>query len=198
MANSVDSVTDEMVNVAHVLADHRRLRRWFMALAALSPEQRNAAFTDMANKMKARRESPAVVAAISLLASTDVYVGVRRAVDELVSARRPQMIVRVRLRVLLFLLGGIVVVILFVCRERWGNQRNYVAVRLARSISADTRFTGVAVQLKDGSLVVWAPDSLPAPDRAALQKIVSEQPTSSDAKIEYYVPNLGAVPTPTP
>jgi hypothetical protein len=38
-----------MANVAQALANHRRLRRWFMTLDELSPEQRSAAFTEMAN-----------------------------------------------------------------------------------------------------------------------------------------------------
>jgi hypothetical protein len=84
----MNSVTNEIVNVTHVLAEDRRLRKWFLSLESLSAAERNEAFTEMAEKMTARKERPAAIAAVSALASTDIYSAVRSRVHELIEARR--------------------------------------------------------------------------------------------------------------
>ena len=88
MASSIDRVIDEIANIAHVLVEDARLRDWFLSLEHLSPSARNMAFGEMASRMTAARERPAMIAAVSALASRDIYAAVRDRVRELCEADR--------------------------------------------------------------------------------------------------------------
>jgi hypothetical protein len=101
----VNQITDEIVNVAHALAEDRRLRRWFMGLEALSPSARTVVFREMSERMAASGEPPAMVAAISALASSDIYAAVRQRARELDSSNRPTISVMIVALLVLALAG---------------------------------------------------------------------------------------------
>ena len=85
----MELITDEMVNVAHALAEDRQLRRWFMGLEALSPPARVMAFNAMSEQMRAAGETSAMISAVSALGSAAFYAAVRERALELNDASRP-------------------------------------------------------------------------------------------------------------
>jgi hypothetical protein len=105
-------------------------------------------------------------------------------------------------RIVLFSLLAIVLIVgIFVCRAWWQDQRaglcNYVATRLTQSISADARFTEVAVRHTRDSVVVLAPKDLRASDKSELQRIVTEQGKPLNIQVQYRA-RLETVSTPAP
>ncbi len=83
MVSPIDSVVDEIGNVAHVLAEDTRLREWFFGLEHLSPSARGTAFAEMASRMAAAGERPVMIATVLALASRDMYAAVRERIQEL-------------------------------------------------------------------------------------------------------------------
>jgi hypothetical protein len=63
--------------------------------------------------------------------------------------------------------------------------RSAVLTRLERSIAADSQFSGAAVRQKGDAIVVLAPDTLAAPNKAALEQLVSRQSKPLEVKILY-------------
>ena len=95
----------------------------------------------------------------------------------------------VRRRVLLCALVAVAIVVGFAFRAWWVDQRSglyaRVATQLKRSLSSESRFAGVTVRRERQDVVVLAPDTLEASDRAALQGIVAAQGRPLDIHVRY-------------
>ena len=127
MASSVDSVVDEIAYVAHAVADDTQLRSWFFGLQHLSPSARSAAFREMASRMVAGHERPATIAAVSALASRDIYSAVRDRVHELYEADRFTL-PTARTTLLVTLLLGLVTLGICLLVRSLGDQSTFATI----------------------------------------------------------------------
>ena len=80
-------IPDGLVKLAQALVETQHLRSWFYALEQLSESARNAAFTQMAARMRSGEEDADLISAVALLAHPKMYEIVlatvrRRTLDE--------------------------------------------------------------------------------------------------------------------
>ncbi len=80
MAPSV--IPEGMVRFTHALVEDASLRAWFLGLEQLSTSLRQAAFSQMAQQMRADKEDNDLAAAASALARPEIYDAVVKAVRE--------------------------------------------------------------------------------------------------------------------
>lgn len=76
------NISDGIVRLAHALVEDASLRSWFLSLEHQSTMVRRAAFTQIAEQMRARREDPDLAAAVSCLTRPEVFDAVRKAVRD--------------------------------------------------------------------------------------------------------------------
>ena len=75
-------IPEGMARFTHALVEDVALRSWFFGLEHLSASSRQAAFSQMAQQMKADREDLELAAAASALARPEMYDAVLKAVRE--------------------------------------------------------------------------------------------------------------------
>jgi hypothetical protein len=85
MAESI--TTEGMVRFTHALVEDASLRSWFLGLEQLSTSLRQAAFSEMARRMRSDREDPGLAAAASALARPEIYDAVVKTVRERCESR---------------------------------------------------------------------------------------------------------------
>ena len=76
------SIPEGIVRFTQALVDDVSLRSWFLSLEEQSAAFRHAAFTQMAEQMRAKREDPELAAAVSAMTHPVLFDAVRQSVRE--------------------------------------------------------------------------------------------------------------------
>ena len=115
-------VTDELVQLTALFLEDTRLRRWFVTLRQLPPDERAERLARLITKMTARREPLSTITALSALRFPEVYRAVEQTLEEHEHAERlvlPSL--RTSLVIMAALLIGTFGVFLF--RRSLGDER---------------------------------------------------------------------------
>jgi len=82
MPMTAPSIPERIVRFTHALVEDASLRSWFFSLEQLSASRRRAAFVQMAEQMRSDHEDPALVAAISVMACSELFEAIRDSLRE--------------------------------------------------------------------------------------------------------------------